>query len=425
MTEWITMFIRWAWQTALQIVANIDQAFVTLAHRLEMGLTWVALQVGVPEWVVLIVMLFLPPVAVVAIFPGFFAFITWLERKALGRIQNRIGPNRVGPYGLLQPMADGLKMLTKEDIIPERADKFLHTLAPVMIVVPAITLFAVLPYGRNMIPADLNVAVLFFFAISSIATIALFLAGWGSHNKYSMIGAMRAIAQMISYELPVVMTAVPAIMMAGSLRVSDIVAAQGPTFNEAFPGGTIVHWFVWKPWGFVGFIAFFVAAMVELNRSPFDIAEGESEIVAGFHTEYSGFKFALFFLAEYMSAIAASGLATTLFLGGWWGPSFLPSWVWFTLKWFSLMCVMIWLRGTLPRMRVDQLMGFAWKFMLPLAFVNIVVTGVWYFMPREFWFEKALAWGLCAVILGFTYLALVQINAGPALQKRIYRYANL
>lgn len=402
----------------------LDQWFLWLGERILDGVARCNAAWGWPEWLVTVVGLALPPIAVVAIFPGFFAFITWLERKVLGRIQNRLGPNRVGPFGLLQPMADGLKMLTKEDIIPAGADRLLHTLAPVAAVIPAIVLFAVLPYGRNMIPADLNVAVLFFFAVGSMATLAIFMAGWGSRNKYSLLGAMRGIAQMISYELPVVLLALPPIMMAGSLKMSEIVAAQGPLPTDAFLG-TVRHWYVWTPWGFVGFIAFFIAGMAELNRSPFDIPEGESELVAGHHTEYSGFKFALFFLGEYLEAIAFAALAATLFLGGWWGPKPLPSWAWFTLKWFALVCVMIWARGTFPRLRADQLMSFAWKFMLPLAFVNVVAAGVWFYLPRGTAGEKALAWLVVALILVPAYLILARLNSGPAALPRVYRYANL
>ena len=382
---------------------TIDQIFVSAAHGIQaLATSW-----GAPAWLVTLVAMVLPAVVVVIVYPLFFAFLTWLERKILARIQNRYGPNRVGPFGLLQPVADGMKMLTKEDLVPAAADKLLHGLAPVLIVIPALLVFALLPLGRNMIAADVDVSVLFFFAISSMSTLAIFFAGWGSRNKYSILGAMRAIAQMISYELPVVLTAVPVVMIVGSMRISEIVAAQDG------------YWFVFTPWGFVGFIAFFIAGMAELNRSPFDIAEGESEIIAGFHTEYSGFKFALFFLAEYLSAIAFSGLAASLFLGGWHGPGFLPSWLWFFLKMLALLCVMIWARGTFPRMRVDQLMGFSWKFMLPLALANIVATAVWFYFPG------VVGWVASAAILILVYFLLSRLNAGLSPEKRVYRYASL
>jgi NADH-quinone oxidoreductase subunit H len=397
----------------------IETIFLRLSALVVSGLE----ALGLPGWVSVLVAMLLPAVAVVAIYPAFFAFLTWLERKVLSRIQNRIGPNRVGPWGLLQPVADGMKMLGKEDIIPRAADKLLHTLAPLLIVVPAIMLFSLLPFGRDMVPADIDVSVLMFFAISSITTLGLFLAGWSSRNKYSILGAMRAIAQMISYEIPLLVAAVPAVMIAGSMGVSAIVAAQGPEGDAIF-FGTFSSWFLWKPWGFVGFLAFFVAGMAELNRSPFDIAEGESEIIAGFHTEYSGMKFALFFLGEYLGAIAFSGLAATLYLGGWWGPAFLPSWLWFFLKMLTLLSLMIWIRGTFPRLRADQLMAFSWKFLLPLAFANIVATGVWFIIPRDTLLGSAGAWVASALLLVPAYVFLVRLNSGPAHKKRVYRYAS-
>jgi NADH-quinone oxidoreductase subunit H len=382
---------------------ELDQIFVTI-HRSVVEM--------LPQPLSTVADLLLPASVVVGFFGLYFAFVTWLERKALARIQNRIGPNRVGPKGLLQPIADAVKMLTKEDIVPRAADRLLHTLAPVLLVVPTLMLFALLPFGKNMIPAALNVGVLMFFALSSISTVATFMAGWGSRNKYSLLGAMRVIAQMISYELPVVMTALPVVMIAGTLALDQIVLAQAD-----------YAWFVFTPWGLVGFIAFFIGGMAEAGRSPFDIAEGESEIIAGFHTEYSGFKFALFYLGEYMSAFAFSGLSTAMFLGGWHGP--LPSWLNFFLKMFALMCVMIWIRGTFPRLRVDQLMGFSWKFLLPLAFMNMITAGVWFYMPRDTFFQQLVAWLAGAALLVPTFIVLVRVNAGPRLQKRTYKYADL
>ena len=275
-----------------------------------------------------------------------------------------------------------------------------------------------------MTAVDVDVSVLLFFAISSISTLALFVAGWASHNKYSMIGAMRAIAQMISYELPLVLGAIPAIMVVGSMNLGAIVKAQGPAATGELFGG-VAHWNAWTPWGFVAFVAFFIAGMAELNRSPFDIAEGESEIIAGFHTEYSGFKFALFFMGEYLSTIAFSALASSLYLGGWNGPAFIPSWLVLFIKIFGLIFVMMWIRATLPRMRVDQLMAFSWKFLLPLAIVNIFATGLWHLLPRVTLFERSVAWGAAALVLVPTYLLLAKLNAGRAGEPRSYRYADL
>ena len=246
-------------------------------------------------------------------------------------MQNRYGPNRVGPFGLFQPVADGIKMLIKEDIVPARADKVVHFLAPIVLAATAILALGVIPYGRNMTPFAIDGGILFFFAVGSTTELAVFMAGWGSNNKFSMLGAMRAIAQMVSYELPLIITVLPVVMVVGSLLPDAIVAAQG-----GYTFGIVPRWFVFTPWGAAAFILFFVSGLVESNRTPFDVPEGESEIVAGHMTEYSGFKYATFFLAEYFGMFAVSGLAVTLFLGGWHAPvrvlEIIPSYVWFFLK---------------------------------------------------------------------------------------------
>ena len=345
----------------------------------------------------LVVQILLYTLPLMLSFMGAFAFSTWLERKGLARIQNRPGPNRVGIFGLLQPMADGIKMLLKEDIVPEESDKLFHLLAPVMLMVPAMIAIGFLPVGDGLNALPLDSAILFFFAIGSMNTIAVFMAGWSSRNKYSLLGGMRAVAQMISYEIPLVLSAVTVIMIAGSLNGQVIVASQqisgwvgsGDVVKEFF--GQILGWHIFKPWGFAGFIFFFVAALAEANRSPFDLPEADSEIIAGHLTEYSGFKYAIFFIAEYISAFAIAGIAVTLFLGGWSGPilSGLP---WFVIKLFSLFAVMIWIRGTLPRLRVDQLMAYAWKFLMPLAILNIFVAGFYYFAEQQ--------WGTWVALIG-------------------------
>ena len=317
-------------------------------------------------------------IGIVAAFPGIFALTTVLERKGLGRMQNRLGPNRVGPLGILQPMADGIKSLTKEDIVPLTADGLVHFLAPVVLVVVVFLGFAVLPVGRNMVLMNMDAGLLFFFAIGASTELSIFMAGWSSRNKYSLLGAMRAVAQMISYEVPLLLSSVVVVMITGSLSTVKIVEAQGG-FTGIFP-----HWYVFTPWGFAGFVLFVIAALAETNRSPFDLPEGESELVAGYFTEYSGFKFALFFLGEYLGMFSIAGFAITLFLGGWGAPfsflGFVPSWGWFFLKLLGAIAFFIWLRGTLPRLRQDQLMNFAWKFMLPLALLNLIVAGAWRFM---------------------------------------------
>jgi NADH-quinone oxidoreductase subunit H len=359
----------------------------------------------------------LSAVAILVVFASLFAVTTILERKGLGRIQNRYGPNRVGPFGFLQPLADGIKSLTKEDIVPYGADKVVHFLAPVVLVLAAFSLYAVLPIGRNMVLANLDAGVLYFFAISSVMELTIFMAGWSSRNKYSLLGAMRAIAQMISYEVPLILASVTVIMAAGSLSTVAIVEKQ------AGYSGILPHWYVFTPWGFAGFVLFMIAATAESNRSPFDLPEGESEIIAGYYTEYSGFKFALFFLGEYLGMFAISGLGITLFLGGWAAPlsflTWIPSYLWFLAKLLVMVVMFIWVRGTLPRLRMDQLMNFAWRFMLPMALLNLVTAGVWRFLPHG-----VVRWLICGLFVVVSYVLLGRgLTRGWKLEKRVYRFA--
>jgi NADH-quinone oxidoreductase subunit H len=385
-----------------------DQFFVNLLHRV----------VGaIPAGLRPILSSLICVVAILSVFAFLFAVTTVLERKGLGRIQNRYGPNRVGPFGFLQPIADGIKSLTKEDIVPHSADIFVHFLAPLVLVLAAFSLYAVLPIGRNMVLADLNAGVLFFFAVSSVMELTIFMAGWSSRNKYSLLGAMRAIAQMISYEVPLILSSVTVVMAAGSLSTVDIVEKQSG-YTGFFP-----HWFVFTPWGFAGFFLFLIAATAESNRSPFDLPEGESEIVAGYYTEYSGFKFALFFLGEYLGLFAISGLGITLFLGGWAAPfsflTWIPSYLWFFAKLVVLIALFIWVRGTLPRLRMDQLMNFAWKFMLPMALLNLVTTAVWHFLA-----QGVVRWIVCILLIVVAYVLLGRsLMQGSRLEKRVYRFA--
>ncbi|MDQ6859818.1 MAG: NADH-quinone oxidoreductase subunit H, partial [Verrucomicrobiota bacterium] len=275
----------------------LDQIFVRAKEWLLHFLA------GAPDWLTQILSSLISILAVLVVFLTLFAGMSLFERKILARIQNRYGPNRVGPFGLLQPLADGIKMLIKEDIVPARADKVIHFIAPIAIAVPTILALGVIPYGRNMTPFAIDGGILFFFAVGSATELAVFMAGWGSNNKFSMLGAMRAIAQMVSYELPLIVSVLPVVMITGSLSADAIVAAQG---NYSL-GGLIPHWFVVTPWGFAGFLLFFISGLVESNRTPFDMPEGESEIVAGHMTEYSGFKYAIFFLAEYFGMFATAG----------------------------------------------------------------------------------------------------------------------
>ena len=356
-------------------------------------------------------------IPIIGVFATLFALTTVLERKGLGRIQNRLGPNRVGPFGFLQPLADGIKSLTKEDVVPFRTDGVLHFLAPVLVMVAALLAYSVLPLGRNMVALDLDAGVLFFFAVGASTELAVFMAGWSSRNKYAMLGAMRAIAQMISYEIPLILSTVGVLMPAGTLSTTGIVEAQSGY------SGLLPNWYVLTPWGFAGFFLFLIAATAEANRSPFDLPEGESEIVAGYFTEYSGFKFAMFFFGEYLGLFAANALAITLFLGGWNSPlailDWVPSYVWFFAKLMGLIGLSIWVRGTTPRMRSDQLMNFAWKFMLPMSLVNVLAAGLWRFTGHGF-----LGWFVCGSLVAGSYCWLgVELSTKNSLKKRVYRFA--
>jgi len=306
---------------------------------------------------------------------GGFAYLTLFERKALARIQVRIGPNRAGPFGVLQPIADAVKLIFKEELIPTRAYKFIFVLAPIITVIPMLVILAVVPWGGNtnilgrqitLYLADVNVGVLFILSITSISVYGIVMAGWASNNKYAMMGGLRSTAQMISYELALGLAFVGPVLIAGSLSLGDIVDAQSPI------------WFiVYQP---IGALIFFIAGLAELNRPPFDMPEAEQELVAGYHVEYSGMKFALFFMAEYGKMIVVAFIFTTLFLGGYRGPfidqapALGPLYVF--IKVVIVLFVMIWVRATWPRIRYDRLMAFGWKVMLPLALANVFLTAV-------------------------------------------------
>jgi NADH-quinone oxidoreductase subunit H len=288
----------------------------------------------------------------------------WAERRIVGFMQGRLGPNRVGPAGLLQAVADALKLLTKEPLIPREADRPVFALAPLVVVVPALMVWSVIPWGPGLSVVDLNIGVLFVLALGTIPTIGLLMAGWGSGNKYAVLGAMRSAAQLISYEIPMVLIILVPVLLAGTMSLQGIVREQSDL------------WFILAlPIGPIAFVLFLLAGIAEVNRSPFDLPEAESEIVAGFHTEYSGMGFALFFLAEYANTFAVAAMATILFLGGWQG-AFLPGFIWFFLKAYLIFFVLVWVRSTLPRVRYDQLMRVAWKVALPAALVVVGITAV-------------------------------------------------
>ncbi|MDD5686523.1 MAG: NADH-quinone oxidoreductase subunit NuoH [Elusimicrobia bacterium] len=292
-------------------------------------------------------------------------FLVWWERKISAHMQVRLGPMRTGGWhGWAQTIADAIKLFLKEDIVPECADKWLHLLAPVIVFIPAFLCYAVIPFGENLSVADIDLGILYIFAISSITVIGVIIAGWSSGNKYSLIGGLRAGAQMISYEIPRILSIVPVLMSAESLNMNRIVKHQHN-----------YHWFIFYP--VVGIISFFIyltSSIAETNRVPFDIPEAESELVSGYNTEYSGLKFAFFFLAEFLYMFLASCIATTLFLGGGNGP-ILPSSIWFLLKTYFIVFIFMWVRWTLPRLRVDRMMEFNWKFLIPLSFANILLAG--------------------------------------------------
>jgi NADH-quinone oxidoreductase subunit H len=315
-------------------------------------------------------------IVIIFIILGGFAYLTLLERRTLARIQVRIGPNRAGPFGLLQPVADGIKLIFKEELIPDKADKLLFLLAPVITVIPALIILAVIPLGPPIeiagltldlnLASNVNVGVLYILAVASIAVYGIVIAGWASNNKYALMGGIRSSAQMVSYELALGLALIGPILLAGSLSIDEIVVGQSGLW-----------YVVLQP---IGFLIFLIAAVAEVNRAPFDMPEAEQELTAGYHVEYSGMKFALFFMAEYGKMIAVSFIAVTLFLGGYWGPGvanfpFLGP-LYLIIKVVLILFIMIWLRATLPRFRYDRLMAFGWKILIPLGLFNVMVSAV-------------------------------------------------
>jgi NADH-quinone oxidoreductase subunit H len=299
---------------------------------------------------------------------GMVTYVTLLERKFAARMQSRIGPYRVGPHGLLQPIADALKLMMKEDVVPRTADRRVYNLAPIVFLIPCMLIFATIPFAPGLGVADLNIGILFFLAVSAMEIVGLFMAGWGSNNKYALLSAMRAVNQIISYDLPFIFAALVPVVLAGSLRLSDIAAAQAGWFG----------WFIFFPViGQLAFIAFTVAALAAENRVPFDILEAESELVAGFRVEYSGMKFALIQLGEYAHMIGTSFLGALLFLGAWSGPG--PQWLgplWFLLKAMFVFLLVTWVRWSFVRIRVDQILAISWKLLLPATLLLLMVAAL-------------------------------------------------
>ena len=317
-------------------------------------------------------------------------FLVWAERRIVALMQNRVGPSRAGPFGLMQTLADGMKLLFKESVTPRRAEVWIYLAAPVMALVPALLIFLIVPIGApitigdttyDLQVTDLNIAVLYFLAMSSIAVYAVALAGWSSGSKYPLLGSVRASAQMISYEAALGLALVPVVMYTRTMWTSEIVAAQGETVFGIFPAWNVVL--------FPSFVVFLIAGFAETNRAPFDLVEAEQELVGGYHTEYSGFRFALFFLAEYINLFNIAALTVVFFLGGWHGPMFGPTFlryllpvIWFLLKTFAIIFVFIWVRASLPRLRYDQLMEFGWKRLIPVSLVWILALAVAFGVQR-------------------------------------------
>ena len=336
------------------------ELWAKLGETITGWLEW-ALPDSVEGWVIYLVIGFLSVLIVVNVPMILVPLMIWMERRLLGRLQNRLGPNRVGPFGILQPAADGIKILTKEDLVPAGADKIVFNIAPVAMMVPVLLMFTVIPFGGKTFLTDLNVGILFIVAITALDTIAVFMAGWASNNKYALFGAMRAVAVLVSYEIPLVLSIMGVVLVVGSMSLNDIVLAQ-----SSWP------MILYQP---LGFIILFIAVSAELNRTPFDLLEAESEIIAGFHTEYSGMKFVMFLTAEGIALVGYAAVIATLFLSGWEGPGF-PGYIWLLIKILFLFGLFVWTRATLPRLRIDQVMALAWKFMFPLSLVNAAIAAV-------------------------------------------------
>ncbi len=335
----------------------IENLFTGLGGLLMKFMLWLSL----PEWLAAVILLFFKWLLVILLVVLDVIVLIWLERKVASYIQERLGPNRLGPGGCFQTIADTLKLMGKEDIIPEKADKVLFILAPGIFIIISVMLYSVLPFGRDMVVADFDLSLLFYLSLSALGTLALFMAGWASDNKWSLMGAMRAVAQMISYEVPLAFSLLSVVMITGTLKLSEISAMQDRI------------WFVClQP---VAFIIFFISLTAELNRGPFDLVEAEQELTAGPYTEYTGMRWSLFFLGEYTNLVAGCILCSTVFFGGWHGPAILPSWLWVFIKAYFFIFVFFWLKWTLPRIRVDHLMQFSWKVLVPVSLANVLVTG--------------------------------------------------
>ena len=378
-----------------------------------------------PGWFAALASFITTTTAILIIGPLAMMILTWIERRGIAFMQDRRGPNRVGPFGLFQPISEAIKTMTKEDITPQGADRWVHFLAPVVMMFSTVMVFAVIPLG-NLYPSDINVGVLFVVAVGALHTLGMLMAGWGSNNKFALLGGMRAAAQMISYEIPQVMSLVVIVMWVGSMSVRDVINHQSAYFG--------MGWHIFTPIGLLAGIIFWISSLAEGERTPFDIPEADSEIVAGYMTEYSGMKFAVFYLANYMTNLAVCAVTAAVFLGGGHGPgttlgipliSPLLSIIYFILKVFGLFLFMVFIRATVPRLRVDQLMGLAWKFLLPLALINIFTTGIWiaitrwgaaqgvgFLEPLDYPVRLAIAFAVALIINGVSFFAVLRLYQG-------------
>jgi NADH-quinone oxidoreductase subunit H len=325
--------------------------------------------IGLPEIILDIVLILIITIAIFAFLMLMALYLIWMERKVSAHIQDRLGPMMTGWHGWAQTIADSLKLLQKEDIIVASADRKVHYWAPIVAFMPCFAVFAVIPFGKGLIAADVNIGIMYILAITTFTTLSFLMAGWGTNNKYALLGGMRSASQIISYEVPLTISILGVVMMAGTLSMGQFVELQGPY---------IWKWYIWPQ--FLGFCIYLIASTAELNRTPFDLPEAEQELVAGFNIEYSGMKFAMFFLAEFLNMFAVGAVTTTLFLGGWNPPfpalAIIPSWVWFLGKSLFIVFVIMWFKWTYPRLRVDHLLAFAWKVLLPLAFLNLILTAI-------------------------------------------------
>lgn len=351
--------------------------------------------VGGPAWLIYVVSALLGTLGIISFIGGVAVINIWVERRVVGRMQSRLGPNRLGPFGLLQPIADAIKLMQKEVLQPKSAPGLIFTMAPIMFTVPGIAMMAVLPWGRNMSLANLDVGILYILGMSSLGALAVFMAGYSSNNKYALFGSMRVIAMLVSYEIPIVLSLLGIVLFTGSMNPAGIVL-----FQEHYWSLLILL----QP---LAFIIYFFSVSAELNRTPADIAEAESEIVGGYHTEYSGMKFGLFYAAELINAVAVSAIISTLFLGGWWFyklDEIVPGWMIYIGKIYAVYFLFVWTRGTLPRFRIDQLLAFAWKWLTPMAILNIVMVSA----EVTIWEESGISAGLLLPI----YMAINTAAAG-------------